>query len=311
MTTEKTFDIIGRRKLWYILSAIIIIPCIVSLFVWGLNIGIDFAGGTQQQIEYPNGTRPHTEVIREAVQKAEVKAVAVQTSGDNNVLIRFANENDKTARALGDAIIKEVQTLNPEAKEVSFENIGGSVAKSTTTKASWAVAITAIALIIYIAWSFASVPKPANSWRFGLSAIAALLHDILFVIGAFSIIGHYIPSVEVDALFITAILTILGFSVNDTIVVFDRLRENLRRNPGKSFEDIANISLNQTLARSINTSATVLIVLTSLLVLGGESIRNFVLALTLGVFIGTYSSIFNASPILVSWQGYINKRSKR
>jgi preprotein translocase SecF subunit len=128
-------------------------------------------------------------------------------------------------------------------------------------------------------------------------------------VGAFSIIGHFFPTIEVDSLFITALLTILGYSVNDTIVVFDRIRENLRRTPGKSFEEIANNSLNQTLARSLNTSFTVLIILCALLVLGGDSIRNFILALTLGVAIGTYSSIFNASPLLVSWQGWVDKRS--
>jgi preprotein translocase subunit SecF len=152
------------------------------------------------------------------------------------------------------------------------------------------------------------VPKPASSWRFGVTAIMALAHDILFVIGAFSLIGHFFPSVEVDALFITAILTILGFSVNDTIVVFDRIRENLRRSPGHTFAEIANSSLNQTLARSLNTSMTVLLVLLSLLLLGGGSIRNFILALSLGVAIGTYSSIFNATPLLVSWQEAIERR---
>lgn len=305
---ERTYNIIGKRKTWYILSFILLIPGIVSLFVWGLNVGIDFKGGTLQQIKFPEN-RPTVDEVRKTLSDAKLTVVSVQTSEKQDVLIRFAEEKDIVPREKGNAIIAAFK--DQKAEEVSFENMGGSVAKSTTTKAVWAVIITAITLIIYIAWAFGTVPQPASSWRFGVSAILALMHDILFVIGTFSIVGHFIPSIEVDSLFITAILTILGFSVNDTIVVFDRIRENLRRNPGKSFEEIANISLNQTLVRSINTSMTVLIVLCSLLLLGGVSIRNFVLALTLGVFIGTYSSIFNASPILVSWQGWVDKKAKK
>lgn len=306
--SERTYNIIGKRKIWYILSFVLLLPGIVSLFVWGLNVGIDFKGGTLQQLKFTEN-RPTAEQVRKTLSDANLSVVSVQTSEKQDVLIRFAEEKDVVPRDKGNAIVAAFK--DQKAEEVSFENMGGSVAKSTTTKAVWAVVITAIALIIFIAWAFGSVPQPASSWRFGVSAILALAHDILFVIGTFSIVGHFIPSIEIDSLFITAILTILGFSVNDTIVVFDRIRENLRRNPGRTFEEIANISLNQTLVRSINTSMTVLIVLSSLLLLGGASIRNFVLALTLGVFIGTYSSIFNASPILVSWQGWVDRKTQK
>jgi preprotein translocase subunit SecF len=308
LNQHRIFNIVGHRTWWYILSATLIIPGIVSLFVWGLNFGIDFKGGTMQQIDFPSG-RPSADSIRAEVKDAGINAVSVQTSGDKDILIRYANENSKTPRQMGDAILSQIKKSSPNIKEVSFENIGASVAKNTTRQAVIAVIITSLALIIFIAWAFGSVPKPASSWRFGVSAIAALAHDILFVVGMFSIIGHFFPNIEVDALFITAILTILGFSVNDTIVVFDRIRENLRRNPGRSFEEISNISLNQTLARSLNTSLTVIFVLLALVALGGDSIRNFILALTLGIITGTYSSIFNATPILVSWQGWVDKRA--
>ena len=309
MDTTFNFDFIGRRKIWYILSAILILPGLLALAIWHLNVGIDFKGGTVQDISY-SGVRPPVDSIRSNLDKQGIKGVSVQTSGTNDVLIRYPNQTGVTPRSVGDQILKSFGGT-PTVKEVQFSNIGESVAKSSLQQSAWAVALTSLAIIFFVAFSFRSVPKPASSWRFGLTAIAALAHDILFVIGAFALIGHYFPSIEVDSLFITAILTILGFSVNDTIVVFDRIRENLRRSPGKTFGEVANSSLNQTLARSINTSTTVLLVLLALLLLGGGSVRNFILALTLGVAIGTYSSIFNASPLLVSWQGLVDRSKAR
>lgn len=294
-----SFDIIGQRRWWYILSAALIIPGIIALFVWHLNVGIDFKGGTLQEITFI-GERPGVDALRSQVQQSGVTGATLQTSGDHDVILRFPN-SETSPREEGDKILTAFGGQGM-VTESSFQNIGGSVAKDTTSKAVVAVIITVIAIVLFIAFSFRSVPRPASSWRFALTTIAALAHDILFVVGAFSIIGHFFPQIEVDALFITALLTVLGFSVNDTIVVFDRIRENLRRTPNKSFTEIANSSVNQTLARSLNTSMTVLIILIALLALGGDSIRNFILALTLGVAVGTYSSIFNATPLLVSWQ---------
>lgn len=305
-----SFSIIQKRRVWYILSLLFIVPGIISIFTWGLNVGIDFKGGSLLQVEYSE-SRPAVETIRDQVSKSEVPGVAVQTAGDKGLLIRFPNTEGREGRKDADSIISKLeegsQKLNKDKE--SFETVGGTVAKTTTNRAILAVVLTSLAIIIFMAWSFASVPKPASSWRFGVTAILALLHDLVFVIGAFSIIGHFMPEIEVDSLFITALLTILGFSVNDTIVVFDRIRENLRKYPNKSFEDVSNESLNQTLARSLNTSGTVLIVLLALLLLGGVSIRSFILALTLGVAVGTYSSIFNASPLLVTWQNWSDRRT--
>lgn len=307
---HRNFNIIGTRRNWYLLSILLILPGLISLFVWGLNIGIDFRGGILQQVRFSQ-QRPAIEAIRQELQSANIPGITVQISGEKNLIIRFANQDNVVPREAGNRVLETLKKTSSGIQEESFESIGGSVASSATKKAIWAVGLTSLAIILFMAWSFGSVPKPASSWRFGFTAIAALAHDILFVTGAFSIIGHFLSAVEVDALFITALLTILGFSVNDTIVVFDRIRENLRRSPGKSFAEIANNSLNQTLARSLNTSATVLIVLVSLLLLGGSSIRNFILALTLGVAIGTYSSIFNASPLLVSWQNRVEETAGR
>lgn len=307
--TTAPFDIIGKRTWWYVLSLVLMIPGVISLIFWGLNVGIDFKGGSLQQISY-SGERPAIEDIRSAISSTGATGVSVQSSGSNGVIIRFANEDGKSGREQGDKIISALKDGDKrQVKEDRFESIGGSIAANTTRNAVWAVILASIALIVYISAVFGSVPAPASSWRFGVSAIAALLHDLLIMIGAFSILGHFYPSIEVDALFITAVLTILGFSVNDTIVVFDRIRENLRRRPDLSFQDVANESLNQTVARSINTSATVLVVLLALLLLGGESIRSFILALTIGVAVGTYSSIFNASPILVSWQNMVERKT--
>lgn len=306
----KQFNIIGSRKYWYLLSFILILPGIISLAVWHFNVGIDFKGGTLQQIHY-SGSRPAIDQIRQELTPLKLPGITLQTSGSQDILVSFANQNNVKPRDTGDTVVNTLKKGSTNVTETSFETIGGSVAQSSTQDAVESVIIASLAIIIFIAWSFASVPKPTSSWRFGVTAILALAHDLLFVLGAFSLIGHFFPLVEVDALFITAMLTILGFSVNDTIVVFDRIRENLRRNPGRSFAEIANSSLNQTLARSLNTSMTVLIVLLSLLVLGGSSIRNFILALTLGVAIGTYSSIFNATPLLVSWQEWVDSRENK
>lgn len=304
------FPIVQKRKWWYALSLALILPGVISLFVWGLNVGIDFRGGSLQQLHFEKDV-PEIGAIREELKNTDIRGLAVQSSGSNDIIIRYPEEQGKNARERGNAILAAVKKTHPEANEVSFQNISGSVAQSTTSKATTAIIITSIILIIFIAASFSSVKAPASSWRFGVTAIMALAHDLLFMVGAFSLIGHFFPGVEVDALFITAILTVLGFSVNDTIVVFDRIRENLRRSVGLSFEEVANQSLNQTLARSINTSMTVLFVLLALLLLGGESIRNFILALTLGVAIGTYSSIFNASPLLVTWQNWVESQEQK
>lgn len=300
------FSIIQHRTRWYLLSLILIIPGVISLFVWGLNVGIDFKGGTLTQLAF-EGDRPTIEDIRSDINSTEIPGVTVQTSGDKGVLIRFPNTEGREARTDADQI-KTALAGRGVVTEQSYENIGGSVASSTTRSAITAIIVTSILIILFIAYSFKGVPKPASSWRFGVVAVATLIHDLIFVLGAFSLIGHFFPGIEVDALFITALLTILGFSVNDTIVVFDRVRENLRRNPGKTFGEIANESLNQTLARSLNTSFTVLTVLVALLLLGGESIRSFILALTLGIAVGTFSSIFNAAPLLVTWQEFVDSR---
>jgi len=186
-------------------------------------------------------------------------------------------------------------------EERRVESVGPVIGKELTQKALSALLMASMAIVLYIAFSFRKVPKPASSWRFGITAVIALMHDILVVVGIFAILGK-VWGVEIDTLFVTALLTVIGFSVHDTIVVFDRVRENLSKNPGKKFADITNLSIVQTLGRSLNTSLTVIFVLTALLLFGGETIKWFVVALLIGIISGTYSSIFNATALLVWWE---------
>jgi preprotein translocase subunit SecF len=185
--------------------------------------------------------------------------------------------------------------------ESSYTSVGPTIGNELRQNAFWELLLVTLGIVLYIAYAFRKVTRPVTSWRFGWAAIIALVHDLFVVIGIFSILGHFFH-VEVDSLFVTAVLTVLGFSVHDTIVVFDRIRENLRTEAGRSLEDVVNHSINQTVVRSLNTSLTVLFVLLSLLLFGGDTIRYFVLALFIGIIAGTYSSIFIASPILVLWQ---------
>ena len=195
-------------------------------------------------------------------------------------------------------------------KQEEFETIGPVIGSETALNALKAIVLASALIVVYIAWSFRKVPKPASSWRFGLCAVVALIHDALLLIGIFSILGHFFH-VEIDSLFVTAVLTVIGFSVHDTIVVFDRVRENLIKHGSSNFATTVNNSILQTLNRSLNTSLTAVIVLFTLLIFGGESIRWFVVALLIGIISGTYSSIFNAAPLLVAWHEWDEKRKKK
>jgi preprotein translocase subunit SecF len=296
-------DIVGKRKIWYLISAILIIPGIISLFLWGLKLGIDFKGGTLAEYEFIKTTS--VEEVKNALKEQNIQNLSVLSTGSQTILIRAETIDQEKHQKLIDNLAKI-----GENKEIRYESVGPTVSSNIRNKAYWAVGFASLAIILYIAFTFRRVPRPASSWRFGICAVIALLHDLIFVIGLFSILGHFL-NYEIDSLFITALLTIMGFSVHDTIVVFDRIRENLRKNPSKSFSENVNTSIIQTLNRSLNTSLTVIIVLSSLYFLGGKTLEHFVLALLVGITIGTYSSIFNASQLLVSWQGWITNRLKK
>lgn len=296
-------DLIGKRKIWYAISLILIVPGLISLIFFHLKLGIDFTGGSLMEVQ---GSGDAT-AINAAAAKLGFQDVSVTNEGSTKQLIRY---RDPHPSAQGEADHQAFKTaLTPLGlSEVSFETVGPSVSHGITKDALLAIAVASLAIVFYVALAFRNAPPPVSPWSFGITAIIALLHDAFFVLGVFSLLGHFF-GIEIDALFVTAVLTVIGFSVHDTIVVFDRIRENLRRERG-DFESIVNSSILETLARSINTSLTVLLTLLALFLFGGESIRYFVLALLVGVASGTYSSIFNASPLLVTWHNHKLKRAK-
>lgn len=299
-------NIIGKKNIYFLISLLVIIPGLISLFFWGLKLSIEFTGGTRMTLVFPQKVEQRTvEQIRNTLEEEQIEVGTVQPS-DNTAIIRTGPLNQEQNKTVITTLRDEVGEFEQE----SFETIGPTIGKETTQKAFYSLAIASVLIVLYIAFSFRKVPRPASSWRFGITAIIAVLHDVLLVLGLFSLLGHFY-GVEIDSLFITALLTVIGFSVHDTIVVFDRIRENLLKVGGLSFADIANLSILQTLTRSLNTSFTTMLVLFTLLLFGGESIRWFIVALLVGVASGTYSSIFNAAPLLVAWQEWDEKKKKK
>ena len=288
-------NLMKYKLVYFIFSTILILPGLYFLITSGLKFGIDFTGGAL--LEYSLQGIVDSEQLRKIVIDRGVEVGTIIEAGDSVYIIKTKPlDQDQINR------VKEVlsEKYGP-IEERRVENVGPVIGNELKQKAIYALIVSIITIVLYIAFTFRKVPKPASSVRFGIAAIVALLHDILLVVGVFAILGHYL-GVEVDTLFVTAILTIIGFSVHDTIVVFDRTRENLIKNIGKKFEDVANISVVQTLGRSLNTSLTVVFVLTALLLFGGESIKWFVVALLIGIISGTYSSIFNATALLAWWE---------
>ena len=282
------------KWLYFGISLLILIPGVFSLFRYGLRLSIDFTGGTLLEIQSSPAD------FKKIASDQKLDLSSVQSSAEGIYLLRFksldASQSAKFQAAIGTGVV-----------EKRYESVGPVVGAEMTKKALLAVVLASLAIVVYIAWSFKGVPKPYSSWKFGVSAVVALLHDALVVLGLFSLFGH-LYHVEIDALFVTAILTVIGFSVHDTIVVFDRVRENLPKMYNKPFSEIVDFSLTETLVRSLNTSLTVILTLTALLLFGGETIRWFVVALLVGIVSGTYSSIFNAAPLLVLWESHAKKR---
>lgn len=284
------------KKWWFFaLSLLVIIPGIVSLILFRLNLGVDFTGGNLFEYKF---AKPVNQVdLAKKFTEQGVGVSSILATGSESYIIKTkAISEDKLLQ-----IRNSLQSRFGNLEEIRVESVGPLIGAETTQKAILSVIVSAVAIVLYLAWAFRKVPKPTSSLRFGITAVIALLHDVLVLLGVFSILGHFFK-VEIDVLFITATLTVIGFSVHDTIVVFDRIRENLPRYLSKSFTEITNISIVQTLARSLNTTLTVIFVLLALLLFGGESIKWFVIALLVGIISGTYSSIFNATALLVLWE---------
>ncbi len=287
----------SKRYLWFAISLIIIIPGVVSLLLFGLKFGIDFTGGTLWEVRFSQTVQG--EGIQDVLAEAGYGNAIVQRTGaeeDNTFLIRMRELTEGSPEK--QAIEASLESRFGPIDEREFSTVGASVGAEIRNRAFLAVAIASIGILLYMAYAFRNTQNPL---LYGTCALVAMLHDVLVVVGIFSILGE-ISNVEVDALFVTALLTVIGFSVHDTIVVFDRIRENLGRRVSTSFEEVVNYSLAQTLVRSVNTSLTVVFTLLALYLFGGSTIREFVLALLIGVVSGTYSSVFNASQLLVAWE---------
>jgi preprotein translocase subunit SecF len=289
-------------KFWFAVSLILFAVSIWAIAAHGLKLGIDFKGGTLSQLNFTQGL-PSNSDIQVVLKDNGFNDAIIQPLEGNDVIIRTGPQE----KADHDKLMKVLSDKFGEVKEDQFTSIGPTIGKELSQKAIWQLILVSLGIVLYIAYAFRKVSRPVSSWKFGWAAIIALVHDLFIVIGAFALLGKY-KGVEVDSLFVTALLTVLGFSVHDTIVVFDRIRENLRVRAGQSLNEIINSSINQTLVRSINTSLTVIFVLTAMLLFGGETIRYFVLALLIGIVAGTYSSIFIASPLIMIWNHLDLKR---
>ncbi len=295
--------LLNYYRQFFILSLVILLAGIISLAIFGLELGIDFKGGSVTELQFNQAVDAGK--VRSTIDKQGIEGAQVQSTDNNGIIIRTPKQDEEKHKML----LQSLKTEVGDFTETSYESIGPVVGEQLTRQAAYQLILVSLGIVLYIAYAFRKVTKPISSWQFGIAAIVSLLHDLLVVLGIFSILGHFFK-IEVDSMFVTAMLTVLGFSVHDTIIVFDRIRENLKVYAGQSIEFVVNHSISQTLVRSLNTSLTVLLVLLALLLFGGETIRYFVLALFIGIIAGTYSSIFVASPILVLWQNYRLKKRK-
>ena len=290
-------DFVGKRFWFFIISLLVIAPGVVFLISTpGLKPGIDFTGGSSMTLQFPEGSSLDQQDLRDVLAKDGYNESSVQNMGGDSFFVR-TKELDEEAK---DNLVETItSSLSPDAQNLlqSFDLVSPVVAQETVLNALWAVLAAAIGIFFYIWWAFRNVPSP---FRYGLAAIVALLHDTIIVVGIFSILGALFE-IEVNTMFLIALLTVIGYSVNDTIVVFDKIRENVLAYSNRPFTEVVNLSISETIGRSINTSFTLLVTLLALILFGGSTIREFLLVLLIGVVAGTYSSIAIASQVLVTW----------
>lgn len=306
------FNFTKYRQIYYIFSGLLIIGSLASVIIFGLKFGIDFTGGSILELEFKE-ERVSNREIEERLSQFNLGEVIIQPTGERGVILRMKEINEEKHQE----ILKKFE----EIEEKRFELIGPAVGQELKQKTKTAIILALLAIASYIAFAFRRVSQPVASWQYGLATLVALFHDVIIPLGVFAYLGKFY-NVEITIPIVAALLTVLGFSVHDTIVIFDRIRENLlapyRFYGGPSekaantkkilgFEEIVNLSLNQTLGRSINTVLTVLFVLFAILFWGGETLRHFSLALIVGTISGAYSSIFIASPLLISWYYHKSK----
>ncbi|MBI4114507.1 MAG: protein translocase subunit SecF [Candidatus Niyogibacteria bacterium] len=301
--------IIKNRKIFFIFSGLLVGISVLFFVMWGLQFGIDFTGGSLLEVEYRDA-RPSVEELQGRVESLEFGAVLTQPSGEKGVLIRMRDLSEEEHQQVLQALEPlENMQLSPAFLELRFDSIGPTIGDELRRKSIIALVLVIVMILLFITWSFRKVSRPVASWKYGLIAILALAHDVIIPTGLFSFLGQFFH-VEVGTLFVTALLTILGFSVHDTIVVFDRIRENITKfGSHKPFEEVVGKSLNEVKGRSIATSFALFLVLFFLFLFGESSTTFFSLTLLVGVVVGTYSSVFLASPLIVTWQKF-SSRSK-
>jgi preprotein translocase subunit SecF len=287
-------DIIGKRYWFFGISLLIIIPGLIALAMGGIKAGIDFSGGSLIEVQFNSGTAPEPQAVRSVIAAVIGDEVTVQSSGTAGALVKLKPIDESTQQKILTALEDNFGALTV----LQFETVGPAVGSEVAKRAAGAVALAAVAIALYITYAFRRVP---NAFRFGVAAIFSLVHDVLVLLGLEALLGFFLGW-EADALFLTAVLTVIGFSVHDTIVVFDRIRENQLLHRRIPFETVVNHSIVQTLDRSINTTLTVLLTLFAMALFGGVTTRHFIIILLIGMFSGTYSSVFNAAAILVVWE---------
>lgn len=293
-------NVIKHKSIFLGFSALLLVASVYGLVAFGLEKGIDYTGGTLWQIQFAPESMPTRDLVTDFLhEQGELDALVTEQEGTNSFIIKTKEMDEVKHQQYASVMREKFGTF----AELSFESIGAAIGSELTRKALWAFAINLVAISLYVAYAFRKVSHPVASWKYALITLATLFHDGLIPAGLFAFLGYFM-GVEIDTNFIVAILVVIGFSVHDTIVVFDRIRENLRlAKASEDFGALVSRSINETFARSVNTSLTLVIVLAVLYILGAPSLQWFILAMLVGTIMGTYSSIFVASPLLVVWQG--------
>ena len=294
-----------HRTFFFWFTGILLAAALGAIFYFGLPVGIDFAGGSLMQVQYPNG-RPALAAVEQEVSTVPLGPVSVRASGSDAVSIRTATLTPEEHTAVLAAL-----SHNASTTELSYTSVGPSLGAQFTSKALWAIFAVVLAIVLFIAFAFRKVSRPVPSWVYGLTVIVILVHDLVIPAGFFAIFAHF-TGAEVDSLFVTALLALLGYSVNDTIIIFDRVREHLAVNEKtgtkEDFETTVGKSISETMTRSINTSLTVVLALAVLVILGAAATRTFALVMLVGVIAGTYSSVLLAAPLLIPLSRYFTKK---
>ncbi len=291
---------VRHRKYYFLFSGLLILGSIVCLIVFGLRFGIEFAGGSILEVEYQED-RPSNEIIREKLIDLDLGMFLIQPTRKRGVILRL-KEIDENTR-------EQILYKLGQVEQKRFKSIGPVIGRELRSKTQIAIVVAIISILFYIIFSFRKISQVIKSWHYGIISILTLCHDVLIPIGILSILGH-IHGIEITIPIIIALLVIFGYSINDTVVVFDRIRENFLKKRGVPFEEIVNISINQTLIRSFNTSFTTLLVLLALFFFGGITLRYFSFILIIGIIAGTYSSVFLAAPFLVHWLNWKERKQR-